>query len=109
MAEALMLIEDTHAAQDIASGAGDFNGDGYIISFSQRNLRGGSFARTFQLAQPKGQKLSFGEFGQHYGELALRELERRDWFAKLNAAAGILTRFLVAGHRRANHAPDDPV
>src|SRR5690606_24830606 len=102
-----VLTGDTHTTQNLTRFASNFDSDFTTITFSHRNLSRSSAAFISQLTQAPYQKLTFGNFGNHFCQLLLLQLESTNWFTKLNTLFGITQRSIITIHSRTQCTPSD--
>src|SRR5205085_8634003 len=81
----------------------------YVVALGERDLLRAHAPGVLQLPEPVREELSLGDLRHHVDELLLHELKAGDRPLELHPLLRIRERRLVAGHRRADRAPDDAV
>src|SRR4051812_17649030 len=97
--EALVLIENADAAEEVASLPRDIERDRDIVHLGHGDLLMRGAARVLQLGEPDNQQLSLGDLGEHPRQLLLYELEPGDRPAKHDPRLCILSRLVETRHR----------
>ncbi len=105
-----VVFGDAVAAEDLAGGAGAFEGHPDVVALGEGDDVVAQGACVFHAAGVEGEQLSFADFGDHPDEALLDELVAGDWLvAELFAHEGILERGVIAGHGGADGSPADAV
>ncbi len=107
--EALVLVEDTDPAQNVASSPGGVERDLNVVHLSHGNVIMLRRAGVSQSRQTEGEQLGFRNLSQHSRQLRLHQLEAPDGAIELHAAHRVPPRLVITSHRRSQHAPRDSV